>query len=157
MATYFGITNFNVIKNLKVNYSGLFYSAPVSSNTKARVSPKTFIVHAPSVVNPKDVAATSKVVADQPVITPQPILNSGAGQPSEKPFAIIVGAFRIRENADHLVTDLRQKGFDALILDTTKTGLFRVSVGTYTEHDQALQQLASVRSKEFSSAWLLAR
>ena len=156
MATYFGVTNFNVVKNLKVNYSGLFYSAPVSTNVKAKIVTNAFTIHTPSVVNYENPDIPSKVVNMPQSTTSQPVENS-TDQSSLKPFAIIVGAFRMRENADHLVTNLRQKGFDALIFDTTKTGLFRVSVGTFTERDKALQQLASVRSKEFSSAWLLAR
>ncbi len=157
MATYFGITNFNVIKNLKVNYSALFYSAPDAPNVTTKVSPKTLTIRTPAVENPKKRLVASEVAGITSVTTPLPAENPPASQSSLKPFAIIVGAFRLRENADRLVTNLRQKGFDALIFDTTSTGLFRVSVGTFTQRDQALQQLASVRSSEFSSAWLLAR
>jgi hypothetical protein len=157
MATYFGITNFNVIKNLKVNYSSLFYSAPVSTDTNPKVIANTFTVHTPDFINNKttgDALKNSDIATAKAV---QPVTNNTSVSSSEKPFAIIVGAFRLKENADNLVTGLRQKGFDALIYDTTKTGLFRVSLGTFSERDQALQQLASVRLKDFASAWLLAR
>lgn len=155
VAAYFGIANLQMIKNLKVSYSGLLYSPPSATATATKVLPKTKIIQTPAVAAPaKSVAA--------PVVpeTPAPTAAKKETQPdrnSLKPFAIIVGAFRLHENADHLVADLRQKGMDALILDTTKTGLFRVTVGTYADREQAIQQLASVRSLEFSSAWLLAR
>ena len=157
MAAYFGITNFHVIKELKVNYSGLFYSAPASSNVKTKVLPKSLAIHTPTVVNSATPADTPDIAVAQDVAMSKPVANPNAELSSLKPFAIIVGAFRLRENADNLVAGLRQKGFDALILDITRTGLFRVSVGTYSERDQALQQLASIRANEFSSAWLLAR
>jgi hypothetical protein len=158
LATYFGITNFDIIRNLKINYSGLFYSFPASTEVKPGPSPKTYVIEKPAHILPgiramahKDDKITTTVQTGSNIITDQTF------KPSSEPFAIIIGAFRIHENADHLVKDLKQKGFDACILDTTKTGLFRVSIGTYPDRERALQELAVVRSKEFSAAWLLSR
>jgi len=157
MAAYMGITNFNTIRNLKIDYSGWFYSSPATTNVKSNLPPKTLAIHiSPPAVKEKKPAPVQEILS-----TPAPATTAEAkkviSQPAGQPFAVIVGAFKIRENADNLVSNLRVKGFDALILDTTRTGLFRVSIGTFSSRDQALEQLATVRSKEFSSAWLLSR
>jgi Sporulation related domain. len=56
-----------------------------------------------------------------------------------------------------MVAKLKQEGYDAGIFDTTTTGLFRVSVGTFVSRDEAIGQLAMVRSGNYSSAWLLSK
>ena len=75
----------------------------------------------------------------------------------QKPFAIIVGAFRFHENADNLVAKLKLEGYDARIYDVTTTGLSRVSVGTFSSREEAIVQLTVVRANNYSSAWLLSK
>jgi hypothetical protein len=157
IAAYMGISNFSTIRNLRIDYTGWFYSSPAPESTKSTVPPKTLAIHiSPPAVKEKK-SSVSQEVRSTPAPAPVTETVKAEPQPASQPFAVIVGAFKVRENADNLVSNLRVKGFDALILDTTKTGLFRVSIGTYSTRDKALEQLASVRSKEFSSAWLLSR
>jgi cell division septation protein DedD len=157
IAAYLGVKNFDTIRNLKIDYSGWFYSSAPAPATKSKPAPKTLTYHAPIYVTPKKPAAVKTDTVVKPVIPKEQKAEVPSQVNAPKPFAVIVGAFKVHENADNLVTDLRQKGFDAMILDTTRTGLFRVSIGTFAQRDQALEQLASVRSGPFSSAWLLAR
>jgi hypothetical protein len=72
-------------------------------------------------------------------------------------FAVIVGAFRIQENAEKLVAKLQQKGFDASVFDQSKTGLYRVTIGTSSDRTTALEMLATAKSTDFSGAWILAK
>jgi cell division septation protein DedD len=157
IATYLGVTNYQSIRNLKVSYSSLFYTtpaAPAPANTKP---PTTIYIHTPA----KEIKPVTQPEVIKPAeITPStavPATSQHDESLSSKPFAVVVGAFRMHENAENLIASLRQKGYDAWVLDTTRTGLFRVSIGTFTDRDKAIEVLASVRSKEFSSAWLLAR
>ena len=94
-------------------------------------------------------AATPAVVA-----TPAPAVTKTV---QDDRFAVIVGAFRYRENADKLVESLVAKGFSAAIYDQSKTGLFRVAIGTCSERDAAMELLSSARSSDFGGAWLLAK
>jgi nucleoid DNA-binding protein len=94
-----------------------------------------------------------KIETPSPESAPKP----GPTVAGEANFAVIVGAFRIRENADKLVTELQQKGFPASIFDQSKTGLFRVAIGTSAERAQAIQLLATAKSTDFSGAWLLVK
>jgi cell division septation protein DedD len=145
-AALLGISNFDKIKSLSVAYSGMLFST--SSPDVVKSAPSTI-----STFKPK-----------QQVIKTSPTLTESAKQEPAvvktiqvKPFAIIVGAFKFLENAEGLVSDLKSKGYDAAILGQTKTGLYRVSLNTFNDKNEAFEQLALVRSKEFSSAWLLVK
>ena len=72
-------------------------------------------------------------------------------------YAVIVGAFRVQENAENLVAELRRKGIEASVFDQSRTGLFRVTIGTSSTRDGAKQLLAMERSADFSGAWILAK
>jgi len=72
-------------------------------------------------------------------------------------YAIIVGAFRFRENAENYVAALTGKGIDAAIFDRSRTGLYRVTIGTCSQHEEAVQLLTLARSSDFGDAWLLAK
>ena len=72
-------------------------------------------------------------------------------------FAVIVGAFRVQQNAEKLIAELQEKGIRASIFDQSKTGLFRVTIGTSSDRADAKQLLASVKSNDFSGAWILAK
>ena len=72
-------------------------------------------------------------------------------------FAVIVGAFRQEENANKLVQELKGKGVEAAIFDRSKSGLYRVTMGSFSQREEALQLLASVQSAHFKGAWLLAK
>lgn len=72
-------------------------------------------------------------------------------------FAIIIGAFRLKENAEKLISQLKHKGTEALIFDRSRTGLYRVTIGTFSEREEASQLLSSAKSGDFCGAWLLAK
>ena len=68
---------------------------------------------------------------------------------------IIVGAFRFKENAENLVSDLVKKGYDAAIVGQTGSGLHRVQLRSFDNKEEAIQQLSMVRSGSYPGAWLL--
>lgn len=75
---------------------------------------------------------------------------------STKPYHVIAGAFRVPENADRLVTMLKQKGFEnARILGVNKWGLTQVSFNSYTSVQEARENLAKLKLTMDDSAWLL--
>ena len=141
-AAILSITHFDKIRNLSLNYSGLITSVTSEVPLKKPVPVTKVIV-------------PSLKIISKPVSAPPEIKNEVKVTETRKPFAIIVGAFRIEENAKNLVADLRAKGYDAKILDVTKAGLLRVSLQNFAGKEEALTMLASVRSVSFSSAWLL--
>ena len=61
-----------------------------------------------------------------------------AGADGEGPFALQLGAFGARENADRLVSELKQKGYAAYIARPTgSSALFAVRVGPFQDRAQA--------------------
>ena len=149
-AAIFGITHFDRIRSLSADYAGILIPESVKISQKPRPS-LTRIKNNPA---PLQVA---RQVVPVPVMTESPEKESSAGIVKPEPFAIIVGAFRFKENAENLVTDLKQKGYDAAIVGQTKTGLYRVKLRSFSERNEAVQQLALVRSSEFSGAWILVK
>ena len=68
---------------------------------------------------------------------------------------IIAGAFRIRENADKKVTQLRNKGYNATYLGVNSYGLHQVTFGSYENPEEALIFLKKVKRTESQDAWML--
>ena len=142
LAAYMGFYQFDKMRDFSANYSGIFYNGSQSVKP-VPAAKKTFIVPVPH-------RAT--------VISPATTWQSGALQETgERPFAIIVGAFRFPENAANYVLQLKNKGIQASVYDVSRTGLSRVCVGAYSTREEALAQLSIVRSGNFSSAWLLSK
>jgi nucleoid DNA-binding protein len=146
-AILLGITNFDKIKNIPVSYSGLFYTT-TSNLTPPVPSPKKVKM---SLQSTGETLILNSIDPPVPEIRPARMVSHEAS----KLFGIIVGAFKIHQNAERLVADLHQNGHDALIFDETRTGLFRVSIQNYSNKDEALTALAIIRASEFPAAWLL--
>jgi hypothetical protein len=147
LAVYLSLTNMDQIRSFHENYTGFLFSGSSSSPVSSKKAKPTVILP----------TSTGSMVVSK-ITPPVQAVTSEASVPIEKkPYAIIVGAFRFRENADNLVAKLKQEGFDAGIFDTTISGLFRVSVGNFSNKDEAIAQLSAVRSTRYSSAWLLSK
>ena len=143
LAAVIGLTQYDKISANFTSTAGIMSSVLTKFSEASMVKKKT----APVLVLPKKAVQP----APEPVVVKQPAISH------DDRFAVIVGAFRIKENAEKLVTDLQSKGLEASIFDQSRTGLFRVTIGTSSDRDDAKQLLASAKSTEFSEAWLLAK
>jgi len=75
---------------------------------------------------------------------------------NKKPYHIVAGAFRYPENAQRLVNQLTANGYKARILGINKWGLTQVSYESYTEINDAINNLYRIRETEADdAAWLL--
>ena len=70
-------------------------------------------------------------------------------------FLIISGAFKVKENADNLLKQLKAKNFDATLAGQNKRGLYLVSAATCDDASQAALKLKEVQDKGIESAWIL--
>lgn len=82
--------------------------------------------------------------------------NSGTISTKDN-FAIIIGAFKVRENALKCVDDANSRGLNAGIYDRSRTGLYRVAITTTNKPKEAENFIRDARSKGFAGAWLLAK
>lgn len=70
-------------------------------------------------------------------------------------YHIIGGCFGEKENAEKFVNRLKRRGYDGNILDLHK-GLYRVKIESFSNYEQALNELKSTRDNgTFPNAWLL--
>ena len=70
-------------------------------------------------------------------------------------YQVVVGSFADETNAGKYVSELRSRSYNANIVGTNSSGLFRVSIGGSDTRREALSLLAAIREKENPSAWLL--
>lgn len=68
---------------------------------------------------------------------------------------IIAGAFRIKENADKKMEQLRVKGYNASYLGVNKYGLHQVAYDSFERPEEALKRLREIKQTDSPDAWLL--
>jgi len=72
-------------------------------------------------------------------------------------FFIIAGSFSSEQNANTLVNKLKAQGFEALIADTNKYGMYRVAFVALNNRATAERNLSAIRRKTNPKAWLLVK
>jgi len=73
---------------------------------------------------------------------------------ASKLYYVVAGSFSNEVNASKLVAMLRKKGYNAMIADTTKKGMFRVAYLGVEDLDSAKQQLYAIRQEDNPEAWI---
>ena len=68
---------------------------------------------------------------------------------------IVAGAFRFRKNADKKIRQLIRRGFNATYIGTNRHGLHMVNYDSYTDVDEALNALKTLKRTQSKEAWLL--
>ncbi|MFC4221655.1 HU domain-containing protein [Flagellimonas marina] len=68
---------------------------------------------------------------------------------------VIAGAFRMEENAEKRVAQLKEKGYSAFYLGANKYGLHQVAYDSFEDPKDALVFLRKVKATESRDAWLL--
>jgi hypothetical protein len=89
-----------------------------------------------------------------PALNLKVILNTAVEKSNQTQYYIIAGAFKVKENADKKVNQLRAKGFNADYISINKFNFYMVSFDSFTDVDQALSYLRTVKKTESSDAWL---
>ena len=74
----------------------------------------------------------------------------------ELKFHVMGGCFTQLSNAEKLVAELQEKGFEARLLGTYKN-LHAVSFGSFSQREDAISLLDQVRNNDNPDAWLLAQ
>jgi hypothetical protein len=140
-----GFTNIDKLQTMPFSYSG-FFSLGTPSEAPAPAPDRRGVSLDASSRGPVWDSRTFVQTGISPLTTP----------PNEEParFAVIVGAFRVQENAGRLITRLIRDGYRACLAGQTKSGLYRVSINEYQDKEQAIEGLTETRAKGFPGAWL---
>ncbi len=72
-------------------------------------------------------------------------------------YHLVAGAFRVQENAENSIKQLRSEGFKARILGVNKYGLHEVVYESFEDRMEAIEALRDIRKNHNSSAWMLVR
>ncbi len=102
----------------------------------------------PPVKKPAQAQTASTATAETttpPAETPEPTKSSSSV------YRIQLGAFSTRENAQNLISDLKNKGFEGTVIPTKKDGkdYFRVQVGAYKNKESAEQIADDLKQKGY--------
>lgn len=95
----------------------------------------------------KGIHESAKIIEESPVET---FLSADR-------FLIIAGSFANESNARRLVSKLVSKGYNALIADTNKYGMFRVAIMKFNNRIAAENNLMAIRDEENPKAWILVK
>ncbi|TCO06917.1 SPOR domain-containing protein [Natronoflexus pectinivorans] len=73
-------------------------------------------------------------------------------------YYVIIGSFRVLDNARNFRTDLARQQFNPVILENEE-GLYRVSVAAYNDEFEARSRISQIRRnyQQYSDVWLLIR
>ena len=72
----------------------------------------------------------------------------------DKKYFIIAGAFRISQNAQNLMLNLRNKGYDSSRLGLNEKGLNPVAFNSFVNRNDAVTELRKIQQKENKDAWI---
>lgn len=86
--------------------------------------------------------------------TSQPIVSDIILKDTDH-FFIISGAFKIKENAEKRIGQLKAKSFDATLAGQNKMGLYLVSAASCDDAKQAAVILKEILKKGIEAAWIL--
>lgn len=84
---------------------------------------------------------------------PLPAITLELIQPQGK-YHVVAGAFRMEENAQKRVQQLRAKGYKSRQIGANKYGLHQVVYNSYASPQEALQELHAIRRADNREAWL---
>jgi cell division septation protein DedD len=159
MAVYFSLANIDRIQDFRDNYAWILFTNSSTIQKKVAEDKGSTLAAGQKTIIPegfqkKEQKQKIEESISLAISSPSP-RNFSQTPAGNQAYAIIVGAFRFRENADNLVSKLKEGGYEASLYDVTSMGLFRVSVGSYDNKEEAVKMLALVRTKDYSTAWLL--
>jgi hypothetical protein len=160
--------NTNRISNFTSNYSSIFPTEILSNFSISSIKnsvPAYVFAHSRSVAS-KNIAQPEVNLneAPQPVAVaeksnkqiPEAVSTVNENKSTETAhFFIIGGAFRIKENAEKLLEQLKSKKFDATIAGQNKKGLYLVSIVSCDDANQATLKLKEVLDQGIEAAWIL--
>lgn len=72
-------------------------------------------------------------------------------------YHIVAGAFRVEENCDKKIKQLKADGFNARKIGVNKYGLHQVVYGSYETGKEALKAIREIRKTHNKDAWLLVK
>ncbi len=103
-------------------------------------------------------ALEKKIQAATFVISnPLPTIQLNILKAKTTPFHVVAGAFQFPENAEKKVNQLNKLGYNASILGINKWGLTEVAFNSFSDRNEAINNLYKIQDTVSKDAWLLVK
>jgi nucleoid DNA-binding protein len=89
-------------------------------------------------------------IIDNPLPTIDLTVRKSVGK-----YHVIAGAFRVESNAYKKMSQLREKGYDPMMIGVNKYGLHQVAYRSFEDRNEANNALREIRRVDNADAWLL--
>lgn len=89
-------------------------------------------------------------IIDNPLPTINLTVKKSVGK-----YHVIAGAFRIESNAHRKIAQLKEKGYDAMMIGINKYGLHQVAYSSFKDRNEANNALRQIKRMDNADAWLL--
>ncbi len=93
----------------------------------------------------------------EPLELPSISLSTKTKKKNVRTHHIVAGAFRIKKNADRKIRLLKRQGFNAEYIGINPYGLHQVAYDSYTDVDEALNALRTIKRTQSTDAWMLSK
>ncbi|MGK0411950.1 MAG: cell division septation protein DedD [Polaribacter sp.] len=91
------------------------------------------------------------------ISNPLPTIELNVAKVTAKNFHVVAGAFQFPENARKKVIQLKKQGYNASILGVNKWGLTEVAFNSFTDKNDAINNLYKIQGSISKDAWLLVK
>ena len=129
-----------------------FRTQTVSSTYVPRVINENWHFDAQADEAPLQIGTPKPVVVEETVSAIKPS-NSSVASKTRTGYAVIGGAFKIKDNADHFLAQLKSEGFEASMVSKS-SAIHLVAYGVYASRQEAINAAANVRAAGGKSAWI---
>ena len=89
------------------------------------------------------------------ISNPLPTIELNVVKKIAKPYHVVAGAFQFSENAQIKVDQLKAQGYNAKIIGVNKWGLTQVAFNSYSDKNEATNNLYKIQKTVSKDAWLL--
>jgi hypothetical protein len=91
------------------------------------------------------------------ISNPLPTIELNVAKAATKNFHVVAGAFQFTENARKKVAQLKKQGYNASIIGVNKWGLTEVAFNSFTDKNDAINNLYKIQKSTSKDAWLLVK
>lgn len=91
------------------------------------------------------------------ITNPLPTIELNAVKEKAKQFHIVAGAFQFPANAEKKVKQLQKEGYEARIIGVNKWGLTEVVFNSFSDRNEAINELYKIQDSVSKDAWLLVK
>jgi nucleoid DNA-binding protein len=145
--------DYSFLNNQTSGTASIALTQPSPINIKA--APTTTEINSTEISQP-DQTIGNKI---EPIVSDKKEISSTSStlESSNFKFHIIGGCFKMRENADKMLGNLKSKGYQSK-LDEFKNGTFMITVQSYSDRNEALVTLNTLRDKDPQTGyWMLVK